>query len=163
MGVDALVGSRVVLRALREEDVPGIGAWFGDAAETAHEERSVEDVAAHGGGLTIVQSGADEAIGLVEYDSAGGWLTVRFIALAKTYRGWGYGSEAVRLVEEWALREGVAKRFRVLVDARNGLGLYFWLRLGYRPASAGEFDWPSSGGRDMMPMVREGASGIVDR
>ena len=32
-------------------------------------------------------------------------LTVGFIALAKAYRGWGYGSEAVRLLEEWGLRE----------------------------------------------------------
>jgi RimJ/RimL family protein N-acetyltransferase len=162
MGVDALVGSRVVLRALREEDVPGIGAWFGDAAAAAYEERSVEGIAADGDAFTILESGADEAIGLVEYDSAGGWLTVRFIALAKAYRGWGYGSEAVRLVEEWALRKGVAERFRAEVAVRNGLGLYFWLRLGYRPATTREFDWQTDEVRDKMPMVREVSSGMIE-
>ena len=92
----------------------------------------------------------DEPIGLLEYEMREGWLTVTFIALAKAYRGWGYGSEAVRLLEGWASREGVAERFRAEVDARNGLGLYFWLRLGYRPAG-----WHADGGRDSMAMVRE--------
>ena len=68
-----------------------------------------------------------------------------FIALAKAYRGWGYGSEAVRLLEEWAVRERIAERFRADVDVRNGLGLYFWLRLGYRPADGGQDTWRWSG------------------
>jgi GNAT superfamily N-acetyltransferase len=65
---------------------------------------------------------------------------VEFIALAEAYRGWGYGSETVRLLEEWAIREELAERFRAEVSARNGLGLYFWLRLGYRPAEGGNPD-----------------------
>jgi RimJ/RimL family protein N-acetyltransferase len=99
--------------------------------------------------FAITQAEADEPIGLAEYRLDGEWLTVPFIALAKAYRGWGYGSEAVRLLEEWAVREGRAERFRAEVDARNGLGLYFWLRLGYRPA-----EWHAEGGRDSMAMVR---------
>jgi hypothetical protein len=55
----------------------------------------------------------------------------------------------VRLVEEWAVHKRLATRFWAEVDVRNGLGLYFWLRLGYRPgASAGD-------GRAVMKMVRE--------
>ena len=83
-----------------------------------------------------------------------GWLVTTFIALAKGHRGWGYGSEAVRLLEEWAAREVIATRFRAEVDLRNGLGLYFWLRLGYRPARKDEFGWQEEGEADRMAMVR---------
>jgi GNAT superfamily N-acetyltransferase len=82
-----------------------------------------------------------------------GWLRVPFIALARQCRGWGYGSEAVRLVEEWALRTGIAHRFRVDIDVRNGLGLYFWLRLGYRPHAAPE------NGKAAVMMIREVEAG----
>ena len=48
--------------------------------------------------------------------------------------------------------EAKAERFRANVDARNGLGLYFWLRLGYRPARPDEVPGgPQSG---IMPMMR---------
>ncbi|HLB26858.1 MAG TPA: hypothetical protein VJN32_04360, partial [Dehalococcoidia bacterium] len=67
-------------------------------------------------------------------EPAAGWLTVEAIAMETGRRGWGYGSEAVRLLEA----EGKAERFLARVDAGNGLGLYFWLRLGYRPALPGE-------------------------
>jgi RimJ/RimL family protein N-acetyltransferase len=108
--------------------------------------------------LTTVSNGraaiarGEEEIGYVEYrvgHPAEGWLTIGDIELVEGQRGWGYGSEAVRLLEGWAVYEGLAQEFRAEVDARNGLGLYFWLRLGYRPgASAGD-------GRDVMTMVRE--------
>jgi GNAT superfamily N-acetyltransferase len=81
-------------------------------------------------------------------DSAGGWLTVGWIEVGEGWRGWGYGSEAVRLLEA----EAEAARFRADVDAGNGLALYFWLRLGYRPASVGEV--PGKTPRGIITMVR---------
>jgi RimJ/RimL family protein N-acetyltransferase len=87
------------------------------------------------GVLIIERIGEPGPVGFLEYAVAQRSLNVAFIGLAKPYRGWGYGSEAVRLLEEWALREGIARRFRAEVDVRNGLGLYFWLRLGYRPGA----------------------------
>jgi RimJ/RimL family protein N-acetyltransferase len=99
--------------------------------------------------LVIERQAESEPIGIVEYEATDRWLSVVFTALAKAYRGWGYGSEAVRLLEAWAVREGLAKRFRAKVDARNGLGLYFWLRLGYRPGASAD------DGRDAMTMIRE--------
>jgi len=38
------------------------------------------------------------------------------------------------------------------VDAADGLELYFWLRLGYRPARPGEV--PGRPSRGMISMVR---------
>jgi RimJ/RimL family protein N-acetyltransferase len=165
MAVDTLAGKRVSLRPIGDGDLAAIEPWLskavaaaggphplplhrgGQVSRPAGEGRSVDPLS--NGVLVIEREGESEPIGIVEYEATEGWLTVAFIALAKAYRGWGYGSEAVRLVEEWAVRGGLAERFRAEVDARNGLGLYFWLRLGYRPgASAGD-------GRHVMTMVRE--------
>jgi hypothetical protein len=90
-------------------------------------------------------------IGEVEcraHEPAAGWLEIGSIEVGEGERGWGYGSEAVRLLEA----EGKAERFLARVEVANGLGLYFWLRLGYRPARAGEAPGRASGG--MIAMVR---------
>jgi len=152
MGARAIAVTRASLRAIGDEDLAAIDTWLGEAAKAAYENRTSREMFAgqNDSLLAIVRSDDDQPIGLLEHEAGNGWLTVSFIALAKAYRGWGYGSEAVRLVEEWAVREGLAGRFRAEVDVRNGLGLYFWLRLGYRPAG-----WHAEGGRDSMAMVRE--------
>jgi RimJ/RimL family protein N-acetyltransferase len=136
----------------------GISEWYTEAAQTAFEERSLEELIAQRSrvrGLRPITIGPDgEPIGLVEYRRDGDWIIVPLIVLAKPYRGWGYGSEAVRVLEDRALRDDIAHRFGAEVDRRNGLGLYFWLRLGYRPAMLAEFDWQRNETRDKMPMVR---------
>ena len=136
-----------------------IDAWHEEAARAAYESRSLRELwrstrERNSGLLAIERADEDEAIGLLAYVVRDAWLAVPFIALAKVYRGWGYGSEAVRLVEEWAVRKRLATRFRAEVDLRNGLGLYFWLRLGYRPALKDEFGWQEEGEADRMAMVR---------
>ena len=83
-------------------------------------------------------------------DPARGWLTVGCIEVGEGWRGWGYGSEAVRLLEA----ESEAGRFRADVDAGKGPALYFWLRLGYRPARPEEV--PGEASRGMISMVRTG-------
>jgi GNAT superfamily N-acetyltransferase len=99
--------------------------------------------------LVIAMAGESAPIGLLVYrPAANGWLEVRFLALAKGLRGWGYGSEAVRLIEE----SGRAQRFVARVSAGNGLGLYFWLRMGYRP---GELPWREREPEDKIAMMRE--------
>jgi RimJ/RimL family protein N-acetyltransferase len=155
MGFVVLAGARVQLGDIGANDLTSVAAWYDEAAGAAYEERSIEELRA-GAVFAIRHPKNGEPIGLLEYRRDGGWMVIPFIALARDYRGWGYGSEAVRLVEEWAVREEIAARFRAEVDVHNGLGLYFWLRLGYRPASAGKFDWQGEEARDKMPMVREG-------
>jgi RimJ/RimL family protein N-acetyltransferase len=159
MHVEALVGKRVSLRTIREDDLAAMEVWYEEAARVAFEDSGLAELRAQAeakdaGVLAIEQAGKDEPIGLLEYEAMEGWLTVPFIALAKPYRGLGYGSAAVRLLEGWALREGLAQRFRAEIDVRNGLGLYFWLRLGYRPRKASGND-----GRDVMTMVRKVETG----
>jgi RimJ/RimL family protein N-acetyltransferase len=148
----------VASRPVTKRDFASISAWYSEAVATAFEERSLEQLLASKSRARVVRAIVigmhEDPIGVVEHQHKGDWLDITFIALAKPYRGWGYGSEAVRVVEEWALREGTAERFRAEVDVRNGLALYFWLRLGYRPAVAAELDWQPDDQRDKMPMVR---------
>lgn len=102
--------------------------------------------------LAIVKDGG-EVTGYVEYrrdDPSRGWLLISDIALAAGERGWGYGAEAVRLVEDRAR----AARYHVTVNASNGLSLYFWLRQGYRPAHAGDGLSLPDQERDIIAMVR---------
>ena len=152
MRAAALVGNRVSLRAIGEGDWAEIEEWYGEAAAAAYEERTLEELRA--GSLFTIGRPDAEPIGLLEYRREDDWLAIAFIALAKAFRGWGYGSEAVRLLEDWAAGEGMAERFRAEVDARNGLGLYFWLRLGYRPVGPEEFGWQAERQAGRMAMVR---------
>jgi GNAT superfamily N-acetyltransferase len=159
MSAETIRVQRVAIRPLDDGDWTALETWYDEAAKMAFEGRSLERLRGQAGDktrrlLALNLPNEEEPIGLLEYEARKEALMVPFIALAKAYRGWGYGSEAVRLLEEWAARERIAKRFRATIDIRNGLGLYFWLRLGYRPAAAGEFHWPSDNARDMMPMVR---------
>jgi GNAT superfamily N-acetyltransferase len=102
-----------------------------------------------GAGTLVIARAEDSApIGLLVYRLAtDGWLEFRFLALAQGLRGWGYGSEAVRLIEE----SGRAQRFVARVSGGNGLGLYFWLRMGYRP---GELPWQEREPEDKIAMIR---------
>jgi GNAT superfamily N-acetyltransferase len=86
-------------------------------------------------GRVLVFNGSGEEIGWIEAAESGGWLEIGWIELAAEQRGWGHGSEAVRLIEERAAERDV-RRARALVPVGNGLALYFWLRLGYRPEGA---------------------------
>jgi len=125
-----IIGERVALRPWRQDDIAAVEAWYDEAART-----DLND-----GRLAITLPGEDTPIGIIHYraDYPGtGWLTIGCVGLAPALRVRGYGSEAVLLLEEQALRLGLASRFRAQVEPSNGLALYFWLRLGYRPVAAG--------------------------
>ncbi|MBI1886745.1 MAG: GNAT family N-acetyltransferase [Chloroflexi bacterium] len=108
--------------------------------------------------LAVILGDADAPIGLLDYRlgrPSSGWCTVGFVALEPGRRGYGLGSEAVRAFEEAVRERGLADRFRAGVHRENGLGFYFWLRLGYRPAASGDFgDAEPAADRDTMWMVR---------
>ncbi len=153
----SLAGSRVALRPVTADDFPAIEDWWPEAAATVRGVREpvavdeLQRMIDEAGGETLVIARADEPapIGLLVYRlAADGWLEVRFLALAKALRGWGYGSEAVRLIEEL----GLAQQFAARVSDGNGLGLYFWLRMGYSP---GELPWQEREPEDRIAMIRK--------
>ena len=154
---NALAGSRVTVRPVNPGDLPLIEGWWPEAAAAVRGVREPvalyelhrtigDDVSET---LVIAWADAPAPIGLLVYRlTDNGWLEFRFLALAKGLRGWGYGSEAVRLIEE----SGRAQRFAADVYAKNGLGLYFWLRIGYRP---GRPPWKKREAGDRTTMIRE--------
>jgi RimJ/RimL family protein N-acetyltransferase len=96
-------------------------------------------------------------VGIVEHrveDPADGWATFGTIVMSDGQRGWGYGSEAVHLIEERLLKREGVRRFGARIDKRIGLALYFWLRRGYRPARPDEAFWPNQKSDDIISMIR---------
>ena len=121
-------GRRVALRRLREDDVPLIEPWYRAAATTRSEPDSRL--------LVIARALAEEPIGILRFRTgkpSESWATIGCVVLAEEARRCGLGVDAVQLFEEAASRRGGIRCFRARVDRGNGLGLYFWLRLGYRP------------------------------
>ncbi len=141
----------MALRPLGEADIEAIG-WY----EGAEELRGrVEDM--NCGVLAITRCEDGSAIGVVEYRLGvpeDGWLSVETIAVDPGRRGLGLESEAVRLVEGDVVRRRLASRFWACVRRGDGLGLYFWLRLGYLPTRPGDLPWKGVHGRDIIAMVR---------
>ena|SRR5437867_6549719 len=137
-------GVRVELRPLAANDFPGIL----ESMPPMHEGAEA---------VTILRADNPRPIGLIQYLPShrnDGWLTIRFIELAPQFRGWGYGSEAVQLLEAEAILSGITQGLQALVPTHNGLALYFWLRMGYRPAAPGDAFWRFEDGDATMAMIR---------
>ncbi len=164
-------GERVALRLFREADIAIIEPWYGAAAaavqglasedalsiQNLYYQLEAADSDPEAAILAITPRGAASPVGLLEYRlnrPTPGWCTVGFIAIEPARRGYGLGSEAVRAFEEAAEARGLARAFRAAVEPGNGLGFYFWLRLGYRPVSPSDAPDPTPWSRDTMWMVR---------
>jgi hypothetical protein len=149
---------RVTLRAIADDDLAAVEAWWPEAAATVQgfttpaDTSELHDLIEASHATLVVALGNDPTpIGLLAYVlPAEGWLEFRFVALAAGRRGWGYGAEAVQAVEA----SGLAERFTADVHAANGLALYFWLRMGYRPASPAELTWREADPDDMISLIR---------
>jgi hypothetical protein len=156
------VASRVRLRDLEDADIAAVEPWYHEAmvaasgvapdAPTIDLPVEVMNARAAGGILVIERDKSQGPIGLLDYrrGPAEGWITIAFLALAAGHRGWGYGTDAVRQFES----DVPARHYLAKVERGNGLGLYFWLRLGYHPARANEAFWQAPGEGDTIAMIR---------
>lgn len=134
--------ARVRLRPMRPGDAPLIESLRTGAG---HPEIG-------GDTLVITRTGEDFPIGMLDYrvdDPAS--ATIAWIALTEGARRWGLGVDAVLLFEEEACRSWGVRQFRTEVNGRQGLSLYFWLRLGYRPTESRR----DQGGIEAIAMVRD--------
>jgi RimJ/RimL family protein N-acetyltransferase len=123
--VRVLTAARVTVRPVERDDLRQIEPWYAEAVATAHGlresppgdtlERRFSDAEASDTGLLLIAKADDPApIGVLNYRVGfpdKGWLAVDFLALAAGSRGWGYGSEAVRVLEHWAVNSHKAKGF----------------------------------------------------
>ena len=82
------------------------------------------------GGAAIVRLSDDSVVGDVSFSLAESNLAIVCISIAEGARGFGAGSEAIRLLLDAA--SGISTATAV---APPGLGLpvYFWSRMGFRP------------------------------
>lgn len=142
-------GPRVALRPAREDDLALV--------------RDLRAGDRTGEMLVITLRTDDRPIGIIQYrvdEPSAGWVTIDHLALEKKSRRWGLGQDAVRLFEEEAASSRGVAHFRTTVDIQQGLLLYLWLRLGYRPA---EYTYDASGS-EALAMIREtGSLAIVPR
>jgi hypothetical protein len=100
------------------------------------------------GGRVLITDGEDAEIGYIECAVSDGWLEMGWVELGMEWRRHGLAADAVRLLEDEAVRRWDVRGVRAEVPVGIGLALYFWLRLGYRPEE------PVRGERDTMAMVR---------
>lgn len=145
------LGDRVGLRAVVEGDVPLLAPWLpqaiaaaqGRKTPTAHHEARADGLlsGSEGPAMAVVARADSQPIGVLSYrrsEPEAGWVTISLIAIEPTQRIRGLGGEAVLAFEEFAARGGWGDRFSAPIHPENGLVVYFWLRLGYRPAGPTE-------------------------
>ncbi len=155
----------LTLRRVRAgEPVP---AWLAETTDAiggrAGEPGLFARVAAGDAAYWILRAGGGrEAVGAVaarlEADGALRWT---WVGVAAPVRGWGLGGAAVTALERTAHRLG-ATSARARTPEANGIALYFWLRLGYRPLAAGP--WPAEcAGTWMVRETLRGGAGAGAR
>jgi hypothetical protein len=129
------------LRPLREGDLEPIAGWYARAAVLAGEPRSLSDLLGSSEQVLVITGDGHEPVGLAVLsmdDPQPGWATVALLAIA------GYDERdpaalGIALLEAHLRRR--ASRIRAAVPLDVGLALYFWLRLGYRPAVSNGCLW----------------------
>lgn len=135
-----ITGDRVVLRPPKRSDfefVRDLLDEFGCEVEV----------------LVIERRADSEAVGVIAHrvdEPEKGWLAFGLVVMQEGLRGFGYGSEAVRLIE----KRSNATRFRADLSKSIGLAFYFWLRQGYRPARPEEAFWPVEEDSDIIHLIR---------
>ena len=126
----------------------GAMAWLEAALSPDWGLDDLRRAVAAGAGVLIADGLTGDHIGvavaLIDVPSAGA-ASVPFIAIAPSRRFRGLGGEAgLTLERHMRSKHGVSRIYAPAPDGR-GLAVYFWLRLGYRPLSAGEGPGPLAG------------------
>jgi GNAT superfamily N-acetyltransferase len=133
---------RVTLRPPRPGDGGVIAPWF---AETWRDVQGVtarstlappapEDWFAdrRNDPATLLIEVHGEPVGFIRFGLAHGECVLRELGVRPERRNLGFGSEAVFALERQALSDGFTQGVAP-VPLANGLAIYFWLRIGYRP------------------------------
>jgi hypothetical protein len=162
---EVVQSGRVQLSALTAEAAAGMSGWLKAALAPEWTHADLRADLDAGGGVLMSDAGGESigaAVVLLGVPD-GASASVPLIAIDPQQRFQGLGGEA-GLALERHLRShlGVERVYAPVPEAR-GLAVYFWLRLGYRPLSAGDMPGPPAG-LDGSPMagiwmVRESVNG----
>jgi RimJ/RimL family protein N-acetyltransferase len=148
-GDSILVGERVRLRGLREDDVPTLARWEMDPGRmttgsnivTPPSEAAAKELIARGCANDkdnfgfVIETLGDPPV-LV------GWLTLWgarpkdrnatiSIALAREYLGRGYGTDAMHVIVDYAFREVGLHRIQLEVESFNTAGIRAYEKAGF--------------------------------
>jgi ribosomal protein S18 acetylase RimI-like enzyme len=132
-----LPGLRVTVQPA-SESADGLESWFsstwpeifGPGESGRHESPSFREwLGGSSGGTPSLFAVDGLPVGLLSYTTEGGKLSIFELATAPAYRDRGLGSEAVFTLEALSRAHESAAYFPIT----NGLAIYFWLRVGYRP------------------------------
>ena len=142
--------TRVALRPFAPGDDAAVGPWLAEAVAAIDGSRTAAGMPSDVAGLeayvcqrwpgalcaAVVVPALGVAGLLVWRAEAGERAATVILALAVRHdaRNVGYGAEAVELLEA----ANPDARFLAAVPRSNGLALYFWLRVGYRPLALAE-------------------------
>jgi GNAT superfamily N-acetyltransferase len=133
------------LRPARVADLEPLSAWLPPVASAVGCQRFVSDDALRDAlrapHVLLAEEGGFPAC--LVYFETGTPLPdaarVRLLAVDPARRRLGIGGRAAMALERRLVKK--ARRIYVAVPSELGLALYFWLRLGYRPLTQGE--WPA--------------------
>ncbi|MGI8926998.1 MAG: GNAT family N-acetyltransferase [Tepidiformaceae bacterium] len=81
--------------------------------------------------VNVVRLADEVVVGSAHISVSRGSLTIERLCIEEPFRGYGCGSEAVRLLLEAA--SGRYRRVRAWAPPGLGLAVYFWSRMGLRP------------------------------
>lgn len=137
-------GPLAVLRPLREGDAEAVARWQAKAVVLAGLPGSLSDPldsTDRRQKMVLTKPRRDEPAGLIPValdDPEPGWATVALLAVAAQEQR-DLAALGIALLE--ASLRGQGKHIRAAAPPDAGLALYFWLRLGYRPAISGGRLW----------------------
>ena len=109
--------------SLLGERLEGKRVWLQASGEREYDVRRVADGA---------------VIGRIAFVEDGDVLVVGQLWIEPGHRGFGAGSEAAALLRDGAEGEGRWVALRACAPAGAGLAVYYWMRMGLRPAGAEE-------------------------
>jgi hypothetical protein len=163
---EVVQSGRVQLSALTAETAGDLSGWL-EAALAPEWTRGDLQVHLDAGRGVLVSDSDSEPIGAAVVllgvpDGASASVPLIAIDPKRRFRGLG-GEAGVALERHLRSRLGIERVYAPVPEAR-GLAVYFWLRLGYRPLSAGEAPGPPAGlnGSPMAGiwMVRSLSAGV---
>jgi RimJ/RimL family protein N-acetyltransferase len=148
-GDSLLVGQRVQLRGLLEDDLPILARWEMDAgrmttlsnrvappSEAAAKERIAKWSANEDDRLGFAIETLDDPSVLVGHVGLWGWQTkdrcaTIGIALGREYLGRGYGTDAMRVIVDYGFRELGLHRVQLTVAPFNPAGIRAYEKAGF--------------------------------
>lgn len=144
------------LRRIRKSDVPVLAEWLPAVSSQIGCDRwaapdTIRDAVGQDGIFAIDEGGPLGVLSLELDAPEKASASIRMLAVEPARRRLGFGGRAALALER-RLRKSV-RRIYVLVPARIGLALYFWLRLGYQPLTHEQFAPPPQSGPALW-MVR---------